>query len=91
MKIVIKILKWLNYILIPIAILSFLYITVSKIYMGILIPAYFFVFIFLNLIAITVLNRISNNPTVEIFKDWKWFFALIFSYFLITLSVAVLT
>jgi hypothetical protein len=91
MTIVIKILKWLNYILIPIAILSFLYITVSKIYMGILIPAYFFVFIFLNLIVITVLNRISNNPTVEIFKDWKWFFVLIFSYFLITLSVAVLT
>ena len=59
--------------------------------MGILIPAYFFVFIFLNLIVITVLNRISNNPTVEIFKDWKWFFALIFSYFLIILSMAVLT
>jgi hypothetical protein len=91
MTIVIKILKWLNYILIPIAILSFFYITVSKIYMGILIPAYFFVFIFLNLIVITLLNRISNNPTVEIFKDWKWFFTLIFSYFLIILSVVMLT
>jgi len=85
-----KILKWLNYVLILSGILSLLYVGVFKINMGILIPVYILILVFLNLIIITAINRISGNSTVEVFKDWKCFFALLFSYLLIMFAFSVL-
>jgi hypothetical protein len=88
---VILALKWLNYILVLLALITFLYTVIFNISpFGIIFPAYFIIFAFSNLIVLSFVNKASGNPTFHVFKDWALFLALITVFFIIILLVSII-
>ncbi|WP_333875963.1 hypothetical protein [Flavobacterium sp.] len=89
MKTVIRIQKIANLMLVILGILSWFYIILKPMWIGVLIPIYALIAAGLNILLLTFTNKAVYNTHTRIFKDWALFLGMIVSYLFIVLIISI--